>query len=118
MKVNFNLRTSTPNDKPQPINAVIRWNAQRLVYSTSSKVKPKHWNADKQRVKNVIDEPSKDKINSYLNNFESLVAAFDADQRAKFATVNTSDLKKLWSCPVRIDASPNTNGANWNPRKV
>jgi integrase len=92
MKVNFNLRISTPNDKPQPINAVIRWNAQRLVYSTSFKVMPKHWNADKQRVKS-IDEPLKDKINNFLSNFESLVASFDADQKAKMSPVDTSDLK-------------------------
>jgi integrase len=93
MKVNFNLRATTPKDKPQPINAVIRWNGLRLVYSTSLKVSPKNWNSDKQRVKNVSDEPTKDNINAFLSKFETLVNAFYTEQRANISTVQMQDLK-------------------------
>lgn len=82
MRVNFNLRATTPNTKRQPINAVIRWNAQRLVYSTNCKVLPKNWDANKQRVKNVTSEPLKDSINAFLSDFVATIAKFDASHVA------------------------------------
>lgn len=48
MKVNFNLRS--PNAKKQtPINAILRWNGQRLVYSTGERILPKNWDKTNQR---------------------------------------------------------------------
>ena len=84
MRVNFNLRATTPNTKRQPINAVIRWNGKRLVYSTNCKVFPKNWNADKQRVKNVLDEPTKDATNVLLADFEAAISKFQAAQIAPY----------------------------------
>jgi site-specific recombinase XerD len=93
MKVNFNLRATKPTDKPQPINAVIRWNNQRLVYSTSFKVRPENWDNKKQRAKITTKEPNFDKINSFLSKFYDVVIAYGADQRAKVETVHVEDLK-------------------------
>ncbi len=82
MRVNFNLRATKPNTKRQPINAVIRWNAQRLVYSTNCGVFPKNWDANKQRVKNTTSEPLKDSVNAFLSNFEAVVSKFAASHIA------------------------------------
>ena len=35
--------------------------------ATHQQIKPKHWNSEKQRVRNVIEEKNKDKINEYLD---------------------------------------------------
>ena len=45
---NFNLRKPT-SENPTPIYLVIRWNKQRLVYSTNEKILPKYWNKNKQK---------------------------------------------------------------------
>jgi site-specific recombinase XerD len=74
LKVNFNLRKIN-TDEPQIIYAVFRVSNKRLVFPTPFKVKPKNFN-DKQRVKTVLDEPNKDKINSYLNGLEKDSIAF------------------------------------------
>ncbi|NBB27441.1 tyrosine-type recombinase/integrase [Cellulophaga sp. BC115SP] len=60
-----------PSSKtPQPINALLRWDGQRLKFSTGLKVNPKHWNFEKYRVKNVLDAVEKDAINELLSNLE------------------------------------------------
>lgn len=51
MNVNFNPRSRKIN--PTNVNAVIRYNRQRLVYPTGIKVDPKNWNKDTHRLTRV-----------------------------------------------------------------
>jgi integrase len=50
VRINFNLRDSAA-DSTTPVNVVIRWNGQRLVYSSTLSIIPKNWNSKKQEAK-------------------------------------------------------------------
>jgi len=49
-RINLNLRDSRTTDA-SPINIVIRWNGQRLVYPSGERIRPRHWSATTQRAK-------------------------------------------------------------------
>lgn len=72
IKVNFNLRqvkkTGTDSflNKSQPINMVLRWSGERLVYSTKISVLPKWWDVKKQEIKAVLAEPNYPQLNDNL----------------------------------------------------
>lgn len=51
LNVNFNLRQTTPANALTAINAVVRFNNQRVVVSGIDKVEPRYWNAEKQAPK-------------------------------------------------------------------
>lgn len=66
--INFNLRQ--PNSKKEtPINAVVRFNKDRLVYPTGEKIHPKHWNSETQKVRK-----SKDGYSDYNNKLKDIAA--------------------------------------------
>lgn len=69
--------------------------------STPFKCLPAHWNAEKYRVRNVVDATDKDKINLYLSNLEKAVSGILADLRS----TNTALTKEI--VRARVDAYVN-----------
>ena len=67
--LNFNLRKKE-SDTPTPINLVIRWNNQRLVYPTYEKIHPDFWNFGKQRAKETKKFPEYPEFNYRLDNIK------------------------------------------------
>ena len=47
LNINFNLRSLEPANKATAINAVVRFNNQRIVLSKVAKIEPRYWNTDK-----------------------------------------------------------------------
>lgn len=47
-RINLNLRDHRSGDA-SPINVVIRWNGQRLVYPSGERINPRHWSTKAQR---------------------------------------------------------------------
>ncbi|HRI16790.1 MAG TPA: hypothetical protein PLX89_27675, partial [Verrucomicrobiota bacterium] len=52
-RINLNLRDPRTHDA-SPINVVVRWNGQRLVYPSGERVIPRHWSATSQTVKRSL----------------------------------------------------------------
>lgn len=77
-KFNFNLRSSK-SSKTTPINLVIRWNNNRLVFPTQETILPKYWNAESQRIKSTRQFPEHPEFNARLDAIES--TAKDAFRR-------------------------------------
>ncbi len=50
VRINFNLRDSAA-DNTTPVNVVIRWNGQRLVYPSGERIAPDNWSTNTQRAK-------------------------------------------------------------------
>ncbi len=70
-KYNFNLREATASTET-PINFVIRWDNNRLVYPTNETIHPKYWQTDKgksdfQRATNTKRIKSNAELNSRLD---------------------------------------------------
>ena len=77
LNVNFNLRNPSSQDDT-PINMVIRYNNQKILYSTSEKIKPKFWQNDKskkgyQRAKQISSFPEYPEFNSRMDGIEKSV---------------------------------------------
>ncbi|WP_262250099.1 site-specific integrase [Parapedobacter soli] len=55
VNINFNLRATKPANKDMPVNAVVRFNNQRIVISNITKAQPRYWKDGKptQHVGNV-----------------------------------------------------------------
>jgi len=53
VRINFNLRDSAA-DSTTPVNVVIRWNGQRLVYPSGERIAPDSWSANTQRAKKGV----------------------------------------------------------------
>lgn len=47
LNIRFNLRNTNPSNVETPINAIVRFNNQRIVLSKISKVEPRYWNVYK-----------------------------------------------------------------------
>jgi len=76
VNVNFNLRATKPANKDTAVNAVVRFNNQRIVLSGITKAQPRFWNegAPTQHVANVDAK----KIKKKLNDAESkIIEIFD-----------------------------------------
>lgn len=52
-RINFNLRNARSTDET-PINTVIRWNGQTLVYPSGERIRPRHWSQSTQTVKRTL----------------------------------------------------------------
>lgn len=67
MKFNtrFNLRKQK-SKKPEKVYLICRFNTEKFVYPTPYNVLPKHWNTKVGEIRNVIEEPNRDIINTYL----------------------------------------------------
>ncbi len=71
-KFNFNLRE--PESKREtPLNMVIRWNNQKLVYSTGLNINPQFWDKTTQRAKNTKRFAASPEFNESLSNIEAQV---------------------------------------------
>ena len=80
---NFNLR-NPGGVKPSPINFVVRYGKQRLVFPTGEKVQPDQWDADRQRVKGIkkgklpfteaqeAEAKKRDELNARLSHLQSV----------------------------------------------
>lgn len=71
-KVNFNLRDAK-SDTPTPVNCVIRYDNNKLVFPTGISVPPKFWDKDKQKVKQTTSFPNGSQLNERLTSLETLV---------------------------------------------
>jgi len=65
IKVNFNLRDKSQQNKLSPININIRWNSQRLVIPSGERVEPRYWLDSQEVSKRVIGSAD---INTRLRN--------------------------------------------------
>ena len=72
MKFNtrFNLRKQN-SKKPEKVYLICRFNTEKFVYPTPYNVLPKHWNVKAGEVRNVIDEPNRDTINTHLRELKA-----------------------------------------------
>lgn len=84
-KVNLNLRDQRSTD-PTPINIVIRWNAQTLVYPSGERIAPRYWSTTAQRAKpSLTNAPEFNRnLSNIVNNVEYTYHRFlnDNGQRA------------------------------------
>lgn len=76
-KVNYNLRRTT-GTSPTPINAVIRWNSERLVYPSGETILPKLWCSSRgtrnfQRAKETKAFPEFPEFNRRLDLLEHTI---------------------------------------------
>lgn len=73
LNVNFNLRNTTPSNELTAINAVVRFNNQRVVISGIDKVEPRYWNGQKQKpTQNVANDRSK-QISKNISNASAII---------------------------------------------
>lgn len=83
-RINFNLRNQKSRDL-SPINMVIRWEGQRLVYPTGERIAPKHWSVATQRAKTgVVTAPEFNRnLTALANKVELIFLKYlsDHDQR-------------------------------------
>ena len=64
-EIKLNLRE--PNaDKETPINVIVRYTNQRLVYSSGKRILPKYWDVAIQKARKTKDFPSAELLNSSL----------------------------------------------------
>ncbi len=71
--VNYNLRNKLKSNVETPLNCIVRWDKQRLVFSNVEKIKPKFFDATKQRAKNSGEFIGWPEFNTRLNNIESKI---------------------------------------------
>lgn len=73
LNVNFNLRQTTPANALTAINAVIRFNNQRVVISGIDKVEPRYWNTEKQKpTQNAANDRAK-QISKNISNASAVI---------------------------------------------
>ncbi len=82
ININFNLRDKNA-DKETPLNIVIRWNNQKLVYPSGDSIHPKYWDPTTQRAISTKKYREHPEFNQRLVNFESDISirfrGFDID---------------------------------------
>lgn len=82
LNVNFNLRQTKPVNESTAINAVIRFNNQRIVISGIDKVEPRYFNFEKQVPKQHAANPRAGKILKNINDARGIIAdVFEAYTR-------------------------------------
>jgi len=80
-------------DKEETIYMIVRNQNDKLVYSTGLKVNPKHWNSEKQRIKNVSTVKNRDAINSQLDRLNFEINSFIMEQTRTGQGVNMQKIK-------------------------
>lgn len=73
LNVNFNLRQTEPANKATPINAIVRFNNERIVISGIDKVEPRYWNSDKQCPKQHAANPRAREISRSLSDARLII---------------------------------------------
>lgn len=91
--INFFFRSEA--DKEETICMIVRNQNDKLVYSTGLKVNPKHWNKEKQRVKNVSIVKNRDAINSQLDRLNFEINSFIMEQTRTGQGVSMQKVKEF-----------------------
>ena len=88
-EVKFVLKEPTSKESTL-IYLLLRFNNQRIKYSTSEKIKPKFWNFEKQRAKETRSFPQYASLNTKLNNLTNAakIAHRDLVSEKKIPTPN------------------------------
>ncbi|EHQ29013.1 site-specific integrase [Mucilaginibacter paludis] len=73
INVNFNLRQTLPAHEPTSINAIVRFNNERIVISGIDKVEPRYWNIEKQSPKQHAANARAKTISTSLSNAKSII---------------------------------------------
>lgn len=90
--VNFNLRVQDSKE-PQLIYLIFRWPGQKFKYPLRLKVLPKHWDGERQCVKNVIAAPDKDAINRHLADIKKEVISIYTNSVAERTPITKESLR-------------------------
>jgi site-specific recombinase XerD len=71
-EINFNLR-DPKSEKETPINVIVRYNNQKLVYSSGKRVLPQYWDSKNQKVRKSKDLSTADVLNASLRGIRDIV---------------------------------------------
>lgn len=71
-EINFNLRKPT-SETETPINVIVRYEGQKLVYSSGKKILPKYWDAINQKARKVKEYQQSDILNSNLRSIAEVI---------------------------------------------
>lgn len=71
-EINLNLR-DPKSEKETPINVVIRYNKQKLVYSSGKRIFPRCWDSNNQKARKSKDFPQAEVLNSSLRSIKDLI---------------------------------------------
>lgn len=77
----------------EKVYLVCRWNGEKLVYPTAFNVLPKNWNKKTNEIRNVIEEPNRDIINTHLKELKT--AAKSLFENAIVIRVQANEIKAL-----------------------
>ncbi len=72
LNINFNLRDAKAQ-KETPVNIVLNYNKQRLVYPSGEKINPKFWNGKEQTAKQTKEFKEHPEFNRRLRNLSSAI---------------------------------------------
>jgi len=103
--INLNLR-DTRRQKETPINIVVRWNGQRLVYPSAFRIEPRYWSTKSQSAKSGL--PGHITFNLNLKDRVKKVATahqqflLDNDQRQPTVTELRERIDAVLNPPVEI----------------
>jgi integrase len=79
-EINFNLRK--PNsDTETPINIIIRYEGQKLVYSSGKKILPKYWDIINQKARRVKEYQQADILNASLRSISELIETYQKNNQ-------------------------------------
>lgn len=82
------------SDKEETIYMIVRNQNEKLVYSTGLKANPKHWNVEKQRIKNISTVKNRDVINSQLDRLNFEINSFILEQTRAGCNVSMQKIKE------------------------
>lgn len=82
-----------------------RYNSHKLVFSTRQKALPKHWNQNRQRLKETSSCPEAKSINQILNKIELDIHTIYHDLILSDITPSNSELSTRLKSKMKIDLS-------------
>lgn len=98
VNINFNLRDAKSATQT-PVNCVIRYNNQKLVFPTGINVPPKFWDNEAQKVKTTKSFPTNPQLNERLSGLRTLIQRefrnFENDNGAKPTTDQLKNALKI-----------------------
>jgi len=102
---NFYLYDSHSTDRTLII-LHFRYNSQKLVFSTRQKALPRHWNQNRQRLKETSSCPGAKSINQVLNKIEVDINNIYRDLILNDSTPSNDQLKQRLKSKMKIDSTP------------
>lgn len=110
-EINFNLR-DPKSEKETPINVVVRYNNQKLVYSSGKRVLPKVWDTKYQKVRKSKDAPAAEALNSNLRSIREIafIALEEYCKANNQQFPETKELKRILDLKLsRVETKPSMN---------